>query len=207
MWPSESALQVVLNVEVVPVRRLHRPRPRPAAGRYDPRVDREAIGTSLSVQAADAARLVEEGRVALRFVIHLVGDLHQPLHVGDNGDRGGNDTRVRWFARGSNMHRVWDSGIIERASRVEDAWLADLNVMDTPEARAKAMMGSVEDWATESLLAARGAYQDPATGMRIRPGARLADAYQDAHLPTVRRRIYQAGMRLAMVLNGVWPEE
>jgi hypothetical protein len=83
------------------------------------------------------------------------------------------------------MHRVWDSGIIERAGRVEDAWLADLNAMDRPEARAQALAGAVEDWATESLLAARVAYQDPTTGMRIRPGARLADAYRDAHLPTV----------------------
>jgi hypothetical protein len=86
------------------------------------------------------------------------------------------------------MHRVWDSCIIERAGRVEDAWLADLTAMDAPEARAKALSGSVEDRATESLMAARRAYQDSATGMRIRPGARLADAYQAAHLPTVRRR-------------------
>jgi hypothetical protein len=57
-----------------------------------------------------------------------------------------------------------------------------------------------------SLLAAREAYQDPATGMRIRPGARLGDAYQESSLPVVRRRLYQGGMRLATVLNGVWPE-
>src|SRR6478609_8970791 len=79
---------------------------------------------------------------------------------------------------GCAARRPW---IIERTGRNEDAWLADLNAMDTPEARAKAMAGSVEDWATESLLAARGAYQDPATGQRVRPGARLADAYQDAN--------------------------
>ena len=79
--------------------------------------------------------------------------------------------------------------------------------MDTPETRAKALAGSVEDWATESLLAAPGAYQDPATGMRIRPGARLGDAYQEANLPTVRRRLYQGGMRLATVLNGTFSEE
>jgi hypothetical protein len=152
-------------------------------------------------------RPVEERRVALRFVVHLVGDLHQPLHVGDNGDAGGNRMQVRWFNRGSNMHRVWDSGIIERAGRDEDRWLAGLAAMDTPEARAKAMAGSVEDWATESLVAARGAYQDPTTGMRIKPGQRLAEAYQDATLPVVRLRLYQGGMRLASVLNVVWPEE
>ncbi len=52
---------------------------------------------------------VAERRPALRFVVHLVEDLHQPCHVGDNHDRGGNDTQVRWFSRGSNMHRVWDT--------------------------------------------------------------------------------------------------
>src|SRR5262249_4648172 len=74
----------------------------------------------------DPARPVEERRVALRFVVHLVGDLHQPLHVGDNGDGGGSDTQVRFFTRGSNVHRVWDSGIIERAGRDEDRWFAGL---------------------------------------------------------------------------------
>ena len=59
---------------------------------------------------------LEERRLALRFVVHLVEDLHQPCHVGDNHDRGGNDTQFRWFTRGSNLHKVWDTGILERAS-------------------------------------------------------------------------------------------
>ena len=73
------------------------------------------------------------------------------------------------------MRRVWDSGIIDRAGEDEDRWLADL--MDTPEARQTAMAGSVEDWATESLLAAREAYQDPRAGQRIKPETKLSDAY------------------------------
>jgi nuclease S1 len=150
---------------------------------------------------------VEERRVALRFVVHLVGDLHQPLHVGDNHDRGGNDTQVRFFARGSNMHRVWDSDIIDHANKTPDGWLADLAAMDTPEARGKAMAGSVEDWATESLLAARQAYEDPVTGKRIKSGTKLADAYQEANLSVVRRRLDQGGVRLAIVLNEVFPEK
>ena len=116
---------------------------------------------------------VAERRTALRFVVHLVGDLHQPLHVGDNGDRGGNDTQIRWFTHGSNMHRVWDSVIIDRAGTNEDRWLAELVAMDTDASRKTAQAGAVEDWATESLLAARQAYQDPATGRRITPGTRL----------------------------------
>ena len=77
--------------------------------------------------------------------------------------------------------------------------------MDTPEARKTAQAGAVEDWATESLLAARLAYQDPATGRRITPGTKLGDGYQVASLPVARRRLYQAGVRLAWVLNEVFP--
>jgi hypothetical protein len=150
----------------------------------------------------DKSKSIEERRFALRFLLDCIEDLHQPLHVGDNGDRGGNDTQVRFFTRGSNMHRVWDSGIIERAGRVEDRWLADLAALDTPEARAKALTGAIEDWASESSLAARGAYQDPATGKRIRPGARLADAYQEVNLPVAWPRFYRVGVRLAWALNG-----
>jgi hypothetical protein len=130
-----------------------------------------------------------------------------PLHVGDNHDRGGNDTQIRFFDRGSNMHRLWDSGIIERVGGDEDAWLAGVLALDSPEARGAAMKGAVEDWATESLLAARQAYQVPETGMRLKPGRKLADPYLEANLPVVRRRLYQAGLGLAWVLNEAFPEE
>jgi hypothetical protein len=105
------------------------------------------------------------------------------------------------------MHRVWDGDMIDQAGGDDDRWLADLIAMDTPDARAKAMAGTVEDWATESLLAAKGAYEDPATGRKIMAGAKLGEAYQAANLPVVRRRLYQAGSRLAMVLNEVFADD
>ena len=79
--------------------------------------------------------------------------------------------------------------------------------MDTPEARQKAQGGSVEDWATESLLAARAGYQDPATGQRLKPGTKLGDAYQEKALPVAKQRLYQSSLRLAMVLNEVLPQQ
>jgi len=79
--------------------------------------------------------------------------------------------------------------------------------MDTPEARAKAMAGTVEDWATESLLADREAYKDPATGQRMKPGTKLADAYQEKSLPVVKERLFRAGVRLATVLNEAFSEQ
>jgi len=136
----------------------------------------------------DPSRSVEERRVALRFIVHLVGDLHQPLHVGDNHDRGGNDTQVRWFDRGSNMHRLWDSDLIESNTRSEDVWLAELAELDTDKNRAAWMEGTVEGWATESLLAARAAYLVSETDGRIKPGQKLSREYYDAHLPVVRRK-------------------
>jgi hypothetical protein len=69
------------------------------------------------------------------------------------------------------------------------------------------MASSVEDWATESLLAARGAYVMPETGALIKPGRKLGDEYQAANLPVVRRRLFEGGVRLAMVLNEVWPRD
>ena len=155
----------------------------------------------------DRDRPVEERRFALRFLVHLVEDLHMPLHVGENHDEGGNDLQVRWFDRGSNLHRVWDVGIIDRAGRGEAGWLDDLIAMDTPEARLEAQRGSVEDWATESLLASREAYRDPKTGQRMKSGVKLGNDYQAKSLPVAKRRLYQAGMRLAMVLNEAFPTD
>jgi nuclease S1 len=149
----------------------------------------------------DSSRSVPERRIALRFLVHFIEDLHMPMHVGDNNDKGGNRTQVRFFDQGTNMHSLWDSGMIERVGATEAFWLADLAPLDTPEAREAAMHGTVENWATESLLAARQAYRVPETGKRIKSGQKLSDAYLKASLPTLRTRLYLASARLAGVLN------
>ena len=124
-----------------------------------------------------------------------------PIHVGDNHDRGGNDTQVRFFDKGTNMHKLWDTDMIERVSKDEEFWLKDLATLDSPQALAEAGKDVVEDWATESLLAARAAYVVPQIGGRIKPGQKLGALYFDEQLPVVRHRLYQAGARLAKVLN------
>jgi nuclease S1 len=154
----------------------------------------------------DKTKTVQERRFALRFLIHCIEDLHMPLHVGDNHDRGGNDTQVRWFDEGSNMHRVWDSGIMEKSGSTEDYWAAALAQLDTAPNRAAWMKGTVEEWATESLLAARAAYVIPETDERIKSGQKLSGEYLARHGPVVRRRLCQAGLRLAWVLNEAFGE-
>ena len=140
-------------------------------------------------------------RKALRFVAHFVEDMHQPVHVGDKSDRGGNDTQVRFFDDGSNVHRVWDSDLLRHAYPDEEAVLKAIKeAAAEPEAETWAS-GSVDDWADESFQAAKKAYEDPKTGRTLRPGSKLGDEYQAANLPVARKRLAQSAVRLARVLN------
>ncbi len=68
----------------------------------------------------DPTKTNDEKRSALRFLIHCVEDMHMPMHVGDNHDRGGNNTQVRFFDRGTNMHSLWGGGLLAHVSNSED---------------------------------------------------------------------------------------
>ena len=157
-----------------------------------------------SVAASEGASDAEKRR-ALRFVVHLLEDLHQPLHVGDRGDRGGNDLQVRFFEHGTNLHRLWDEGLIERHATDEAVWLRELEEMATGEQSRGWCKGPIEDYATESLQAARDAYLVAGSASFIQSGEPLDGAYFDRELPVVRRRLAQAGVRLACLLNTLFP--
>jgi hypothetical protein len=87
--------------------------------------------------------------------------MHMPLHVGDNKDKGGDQTQVRFFDEGTSMRRLWDSDMIEHEGNSEDFWVADPSALDTGENCKAWMGGTVEEWATESLLLARAAHVVP----------------------------------------------
>ncbi len=77
--------------------------------------DGQCVTETVNAQAAllgDSARSRQERRVAFKFLCHMVGDLHQPLHVGYADDRGGNDITIRYRGEAMNLHRYWDSGVI-----------------------------------------------------------------------------------------------
>jgi hypothetical protein len=153
--------------------------------------------------ASDAATR-DDKRQALRLLVHLVEDLHQPLHVGDRSDRGGNDLQVQFFGRGTNLHRVWDQDLVERFSTDESAWTAEIERLAKTDAARGWPKGTVETWADESLAAAREAYREPVSGAPIEPGAKLDQAYFDAELPVVKRRLAQAAVRLSSMLNEIF---
>jgi nuclease S1 len=141
---------------------------------------------------------------ALKFLIHLIADLHQPLHIGDNNDQGGNLLQVRFFGVGSNLHRVWDSQAIERHTKNEKVWLWDFDFVANPKSVAQWSKGTPEDWATESLLIAKEAYRRPGDGNILRSGARLGNEYYSFALPVIRTQLAKAGTRIAFVLNAIY---
>jgi hypothetical protein len=161
------------------------------------------IGVMASTLASENAP-ESERQQALRFVVHLVEDVHQPLHVGGRGDRGGNDLQVRFLDRGTNLHRLWDDGLLELHSNEEAVWVRELEELATPEQSRRWCAGTVDDYATESLRAARRGYLLPGSELLIQPGAELGRAYFERELPVVRRRLAQAGVRLSCILNALF---
>jgi len=139
----------------------------------------------------DAARLE-----ALKFVVHFAGDVHQPLHAGYRDDLGGNRYQVQFEGKGSNLHRVWDSGMLETRGLGWQAYAAKLDA-EGP-APLPAPIASLDDpyaqWAEQSCraTAAPGFYPD---------GHKIGQAYVHAELPLAERQLRIAGRRLAAVLN------
>ncbi len=158
------------------------------------------------------AALVESGgsnarkAEALKFLIHFVGDLHQPLHVIDNHDRGGNDVRVAALRRGNgaatNLHAVWDTGLIN-LSRETDVVRAERLLIDLASHHAPPGL-DVVTWAEESHeVAVRVVYRyrgfspaGPPTQAVV-----LDDAYRAAAMPAIDRQLQLGGLRLAALLN------
>jgi hypothetical protein len=145
-------------------------------------------------------------RQALRFFIHLVQDLHQPLHVADRTDRGGNQLQLRFGrSESTNLHRVWDSGLLHRRFRDRDQpeLVRELKALaGRPEAR-KWPKGRIEDWADESLNLGRRAYRLPGSNRLLRSGDELGRSYEEAFLPLAMERLAQSGVRLAALLNEI----
>ena len=172
--------------------------------------DGNCVSTQIERNArllADRSLPVRERVMALAFLIHFVGDLHQPLHAGDRSDRGGNRLPVSYgiIAGRTNLHTVWDGYLAERAISTPppDArgLLADLSPAD----RATMRSGSVSDWAVESWQASRDfAYgMLPGDPCAPPPAERpvITEAMTQRLIPIVRRQVARGGLRLARLLD------
>lgn len=143
----------------------------------------------------DPRATLADKQLALRFTVHIIGDLHQPLHAGNGADKGGNDVRVTLFGEPTNLHAVWDSGLIDRrqlsfteyASFLERRITsADKRAWANPDPRA---------WIAESAAIRDTIYPD---------GDQLSWAYAYQHNPTIDRRLEQGGVRMASYFNDLF---
>jgi hypothetical protein len=138
---------------------------------------------------------------ALKFLVHFVGDVHQPLHVSYEDDKGGNFVKLTWMGDATwNFHSVWDSALIKK------------RMNDDRQAMTKAIEASITGkdlrtwrqstnpfaWANESLTITRRLYKN------LPADRHLDAAYYDANIGTVETQLAVAGVRLAAMLNDIF---
>ncbi|MBW8366745.1 MAG: S1/P1 nuclease [Arenimonas sp.] len=149
---------------------------------------------------ADRSQPLQARREALKFVVHFVGDAHQPMHAGFRRDRGGNNFQLNYRGKGSpkgegtNLHGVWDYWLLRSANLDNPAYTARLLQSPLPEGTQLDADNPAAEWTLEScrLIASNSIYP---------PKRRITDAYLDLHRPTAEARVRQAGARLASLLN------
>ncbi len=138
----------------------------------------------------------EQKQVALRFSVHIIGDLHQPLHAGNGADEGGNQLQVSLFRQPTNLHAVWDSGLIDRRGLSYTEFAAFLTRRITPELRRQWREPDPLVWITESAAIRDAIYSE---------GVELSWDYAYQHRETIDTRLMQGGVRIAAYLNALWP--
>lgn len=134
---------------------------------------------------------------ALRWLVHLVGDIHQPLHVGRGADRGGNTIEVKWFEEDTNLHSVWDDKMID-STKLSFTELSRFTDKASKEEIRKWQDSIVLDWVQESI-----AYRDQVYTV---PESNKYGTYKYSYenLPLAKLRLNQAGVRLAGLLNQIY---
>jgi hypothetical protein len=155
-----------------------------------------------AAELAAPATSAEERLVALKFLLHLVGDLHQPLHAGDNNDAGGNRIRVTAEGfRSGNLHHFWDTEFVERLGSDPKDVAAALIARITPAQQRDWSKGTPADWAEESFALARDHVYGKLSGPGDRDSYRLSPGYIEDATSVVQLQLSRAGVRLAAVLN------
>lgn len=151
-------------------------------------------------QPTDGDRSELRRAAALRFLGHYVGDMHQPLHVGNSADWGGNKITVRWRGEETNLHAMWDYVMPEKMGLKHPD---SVRFLMTVTSNLDPDYDNVPNWFNESLALARShAYVDE-HGKLIKPGATVSDDYFERAKPILIERIALAGARLADMLNRI----
>ena len=160
---------------------------------------------AFEAELVDPATPQTERIVALKFVLHFMGDLHQPLHTADHHDRGGNCVRLALGgARTTNLHSYWDTQVVAELGSDPVALAHQLVATITPADKARWERGDLNGWATESYGVAKSTVYrlNPPPGCdRDAAPIALPTGYDEAARTAVAQQLQRAGVRLALVLN------
>lgn len=145
-------------------------------------------------QVKDKSLPIEKRTEALAFLIHLIGDLHQPLHVGRDEDQGGNKIQVMWFDKKTNVHSVWDSYLVDFQQYSYTEYATELNKADNTQVR-QWQQSSLDDWFYESHVLSDKIYDQTPND------AKLSYRYNFIFKTDLDNQLLKGGVRLAQVLN------
>ena len=139
-----------------------------------------------------------EAALALKILIHVVGDMHQPMHMGHATDLGGNRTKLKYFNRDKNLHSIWDTDLLESSHRWSyTEWQQQLDRLDDAE-EAIVVQGDVDDWGRETIAITRDVYNI------FQPGLNVSYNQIAYWAPTIEQQLLRGGLRLAHLLNGIY---
>jgi len=130
------------------------------------------------------------------MLVHLIGDIHQPLHVGTGEDKGGNDVKVKWFWENSNLHRVWDSEMIDGKQYSYTELAEAVNVISEDKVTAY-KSDTIDEWYMEAMALRPQVY-------RFDEDKKLGYEYSYHNWNTVKQQLLKSGIRLASVLNEIY---
>ncbi len=133
----------------------------------------------------------------LKLLVHFLGDVHQPMHTGRAEDRGGNDIQIRWFDQGSNLHRLWDSDMIDKYQMSYTELANKLPQLPKKSVR-ELQSGDIYSWVEETQEITNRIYDS------VDVGQELGYAYSYEYWPVVEKQLLVGGIRLAGILNEIF---
>lgn len=175
-----------------------------------------ADGNCVSAQIERNVRILADVRIptrerlmALAFLVHFMGDLHQPMHAGDHGDLGGNRVLVHYGVIGgrTNLHAIWDGYLADRGISQPPGQAAGILSVLSADERAAMARGTITDWSRESWEVSKTAaygslLEDPcADRPSDAPPLMMTEAIVQRLIPVVRQQVARGGLRLARLLD------
>lgn len=145
----------------------------------------------------DPSKSKQDKVFALKFLVHLVGDIHQPMHTGHSEDSGGNGIKIKLMRKEGNLHGLWDSGLIDYAGMSYSELAKDCDTINKKEARDW-QKDELAKWAFESYQITAQLYAEAAKNPEFDYD------YYPKHSEIMKKRLAQAGLRLAAVINEIY---